>query len=498
MISIFRTHQKVLMIIVTIIIIIAFAWFYNTTQFERRGAGALATVYDKPLTQMEVDRYERTLRVAYAAGMFGYLQSLGAFTMQGFNIENYVLNSLVTDHEAARLQLSATPPEIRDAIRKMPRFQTVGQFDSTKFAAFLQETLAPFGFTQGQFEQLVARQIAVAKLKDLVDATVFVTPAEFRREYERRFRKADVAFVQWDLGAAKAEVQPSEDDIARVYEARKTQFQNPEKRRVSYVEFALSDEADDLQGEMLARARQDLAAKAEAFTQAMLEPGAKFAEVAAKMALEVKDAGEFTADTHPDDFADEPEVRRALALLTAEQPSSDAVAVDDKFVVFHLDSVTEASQMSLEEATPSIADSIKTERATEKVRADVTAARGKIETALKEGKTFSEAAAAAGLTAIKVPALSISEPPPEGVAISPRVYPEIARLDPGELSGAVNTESGFALVFIEARHPVDEKDFESRKEALHGQMNEARRGMAFAEWLRIARSNANIKAQNRM
>src|SRR5439155_23813718 len=95
------------------------------------------------------------------------------------------------------------------------------------------------------------------------------------------------------------DIKVTNEDVRKYYEADKAEFKSEEKRKVEFVSFALGDEQKKLSGKERIDALQKLADRANDCTQALVEKGENFKQVAAKFQLPIHVTGEFTA-TAPD------------------------------------------------------------------------------------------------------------------------------------------------------------------------------------------------------
>jgi len=505
MTNVIRRYQQPMMIMITILIIIAFVWLYNTTQFEKLGVGSIATIYEKPLTQGDIDRHGREMQVAMRAGLFEYLSNLQAVDQNGPNMEAYVLHSIVTQHESKALQIRATNDDVFQAIKKLPRLQTNGQFDSSKYAAFAQETLAPYGFSTAQFEELIRNYVTLDRLHKLINATVGVSPSEFRKIYEQRFQKVQAELVRFKSADFLAQTSVTDDELKNAFEQNKERFVHPEKRTVKFVSIATpkddaatekpdADEAeDDAEDEVAMKKHTE---QAEAFAQAMLEAGATFDDVAAKQNLKVELTEEFSSATPPKAFEDEADVVKAASLLTETDPNSDPIQIDGGYAILHLEKLVPATAYTFEEAKAPLTENFKNQRAAELLKNKGVELRGKIATARAAGKSFADAVKELGLT-VETPAAFAPGEGPSEAAIPPNALMALAQAGENQLTDFLATPDGGILAFVVKREPLDETKYAEDMKMMMPQFGEARRRAAFAEWLRIARDAANIKATGR-
>lgn len=503
MADLMRRNQRWLMIIVSVIVIISFVGFYNlrTDQSGSGGVGPEAVItrlYDRPVTRAQLERTDRQFQAARELG-------LPNFNRQEFGGDrrNYLWNLMVVRHEAERMGVRSSDAEVLEAIKKVPAFQAEGGggFDPTKYAKFVDNRLGPRGFSQRELEDLVRADLEIGRVGDLLAATVVVPPDEVRSDYELVFTKTAASVVRLKAADLAAAVQVSEEDIAKYFNEQKDHLLDPERRRVAFVTFALSDEQKKLPAAERTAAQQKLANRVDEFTQKMLEPGAEFAKVAAAFELPVKETPEFAQTTAPVILKDQsipPNVVGNFAAasfkLTPKDPNSDALPTDatqESFLVQHLLNVVPARPLTLDEARPKIVESIKNTRARQNLAAEAERVRAALLDALAKGQTITEAAKAAGQTATDLAPFSLSEPP-YSVPDAQTVIPRTAALNVGELSPLQTTPDGGLFVYVRSREPVNEADWEQQRPTLMTQQRLGRERVAFAEWLRAAREGAGL------
>src|ERR1700722_8037600 len=112
MISIMRKYSQGLMILITLLVIISFVWFYNGSRSvatRTTGVKYVAKVYDRLLPQQEADSGARKLAIANALQLVDLENALvGRATSMAEAQSNFILNTLVVQHEADRLHIVPT------------------------------------------------------------------------------------------------------------------------------------------------------------------------------------------------------------------------------------------------------------------------------------------------------------------------------------------------------------------------------------------------------
>ncbi|MGV3532480.1 MAG: SurA N-terminal domain-containing protein [Chthoniobacteraceae bacterium] len=494
MVSLLRRFQQPLMIIVTILVIIAFVWLFNSTnpQFDQMGANEVGQIYGRNVRQVDFVRAARKFDIARDLQEVELLQSLaGSFTTMDQATENFVWNTMILRHEADALGIVPSEQDVEEFVKGMPAFQSNGAYDPTRFVQFSANALAPRGSTEEQLFEIVADAIRVERIKEVLGATAPTSPSEVRAVYELRNQKTDVSVIRLKLADFLAAVQLTEDDLKKAYEERKASLTTDEKRKVKYAGFVLTEEEQKLTGRERVAAMEKLADKAQEFAIQMTEPGAKFDEVAKKLEVTTAITPEFTALEAPKELGSAPEIARAAFQLTKEQPHSDALSSQNGYYVLELAEILEKRPLTFEEARPKLEEQLKSERAQEAITLKGTEIRQKIAAAMKAGKSFADAATEAGMAAEKFPTFSLAQPNFEQPDAN-EVISRSADLKVGEISEFAQTAAGGVIIHLDNRLPIDEAEFEKEKGVIAEQLERNRRESLFREWLDSRRDAANI------
>lgn len=241
----------------------------------------------------------------------------GQFTpemAQQLNLPTQVVNMLVDQRllaqEAARLHLTASPEEVRKKLLEIPTFTENGKFVGMEL--YNRYVTGPLGYANAsEFENDLAREIALAKMESVLQNSVVVSPKAVDAEYRRTNENAKVRYVLLpsapletltatpaeveayykghqadythgeqrkiryllaDYAKVRAEVQPSDAELRRAYETSKNDFKRPASARVQHIL---------IKSEPGATPQADAAARAKATALvAQLRGGADFATLA--------------------------------------------------------------------------------------------------------------------------------------------------------------------------------------------------------------------------
>jgi hypothetical protein len=498
MINVFRLHQKKLMLVITVLTIVAFVWLYNPSKLSELNANSAYTVYGKVLTDADVRRQANRFFLARDLGLDELIRELsGMAPSENQMVDAFVWNLYVLQHEAAELGIDPTDTQTADRIKSLPVFQTRGQFDPSKYALFVNEKLGPRGFTNYQLEEVVKDSLRLEMLQGVISAPVAVSPSEVE-EAGKLLRKVDVQSVSFPLEATASAITVSDDELKNLF----TQYQNspqaamylvvPETRVVELVEFAIPADAKPAEGKKI-EALQKLASTAVEFSGKAAT--GDFAQLASGAGLKVTKTPEFdrsgmsrSADADPAAAADLPGIAQSAFLLTESKPISDPIQVDDKFYVAKLVTINPRRAMTFEEARAGLEAQARRSKAAELLRQNADAAIAKIREGVASGKSFADAAAAAGQKVESINGVSPTASAPDQQAIMRATL----LMEPGQISGFIPGMQGGYLVYLAARAPLDAEQIEKQKEDVVPGIEMGKQNMLFQSWLSTAREAAKI------
>jgi hypothetical protein len=502
MITILRKHHRWLMIVIAILAV-PFVFYFNKTDFGAQRSTDLGRIYDRPITQVEFTRHARLLNLAQALGL-----NLGNDLMMAnpqSESEMYVeftWNRLVLLHEAERLGIHPSSSEITAFVKTLPRFKGDAGFDINKYTEFTKTMLPTLGFNEAQIEEVVSDQLSLTRVKELLGTGVQVPESESKENYERAYGKMDVAVVRLREEDFQKDAKISDEDVAKYYEAHKEQLKSEEKRKVEFVAFALSEEEKKLTGKDRKDPLQKVADRANDFTQALLEKDAKFEEIASRFQTPVTATEEFTTAAPDPKLAANPQLTQYAFQLTAQAPFSDPIQGPDGFYVLHLLASTESHPLTLEEAKPKIAETLKSERARELLTHKGAEIARQLREALKSGTPLEKVAEQNGLKLERISSVSLAElPTPDKPKLEkpkdeapdlPMIKSTVSGLNPGEVTDFVPVAQGGVVAVLEKRAPADPSGYAEAKTQFETRYLFQRRGIAFIEWLRDRRREAGV------
>lgn len=495
MIQIFRKNQRVLMIVIASLTIIAFILLYNTREIDHLASGKNPTIYGKALNPVAIERQVKNYQLTLSLGQFELLRSLGGTAQdRDAALTDFVWNLLVLQHQSAALGIEPTDTQIANRIKQIPLFQTKGQFDPIKYSSFVSEQLTPRGFTERQLEEVMRDALRLESIKAIVASPASLAAEELKAT-SRIFQPATATVVKFEKPTDNSKITISPEEISSIYESNKSVLQTQETRALRYVAFELSKDKK-LEGKEKTEALQKLANAASALVDSLSHENLAFEKAAEKANAKIQSLPAFDRTGSPatPNGAGSNEIASSLApaafMLSGAGKTSDVIQSGDAFYVFELTQVNEPRPLALDEAKPQIETFLRSQKSAQLFQASTTSSFNAVKTAMAAGKSLKDAATAQGLKVeelTKVVPAGENTKPEQQQLIAPTLL-----LQPGELSNLEQAPWGAFIVQLQNRGEMDPKTFESREAEIRTNMLRNKQDLLFAEWLRTSREAAKI------
>ncbi|HEY5706928.1 MAG TPA: SurA N-terminal domain-containing protein [Terrimicrobiaceae bacterium] len=495
MINLLRKNQRVLMLVIAVLTIIAFIWLYNPADTGRLGTTPIATIYGRKISQADIEREIKSFQLALALGQFRLLEDLGGMVQdENRALDQFVWNRLVMQHQAKELGIEPTDSQIAGHIKAVRAFQTNGQFDPQKYKTFLLEQLGPRGFTELQLENVIRDALRVERIRAIVSAPAGVSEAEIL-ETARVFQKVNAQAVRFSLAASGSPPEVTDEEVKGFFEQNGPALIMQETRSVEYVKFAPPADGKSLEGREKVDALQKVADAASAFSEQAAS--SSFEKAAAASGQTIQTSPDFDrsgATSAPGNGSqalesDLKNLAPSAFLLTDKNPVSDVIQSGDAFFVLKLAKVNPQRPLTIEEVRPIAVRRLGARKAESFLREKGEGALAKIREAMSAGKSFPDAATAVGLQF-----QSFNDLVPSGGTLSPEQQDVAAAtllMEPGQLSGLIPDSDGLLAVYLASRAPLDEAAL-AKKPELTSRILESKRRLLFMTWLSSARDGAKI------
>ena len=507
MLSTIRNNQYSLTLFIVIATIVSFVWLYNRTNLAQVGANDVATVYGHVIQQADIERRAREYQLALALGLTDFVQELGGFAEnEDAALSEFILNSMVIQHEAARLNVVPNAESIAMEISLLPAFQTEGAFDRSKYQEFMKEQLAPRGFTERHLEEMIGELLAYRRLHQLVTSPIVVSEAQVR-EAARIYQPVTADMIRFPKDAYLKDIKPiSTEEEKAFYEKNKTAFVSEEKRSVSYFVFSLPPAAEKLQGKERVHALQQAATAATAFkkkTEDAIKSGKNLALIAKENGKALITTGLFNRRGESGDESApskqqkkaNPKISEAVTTsafsLAQEKDFSEVIPSNSSFYLVMLEKKVPSHQLTFMEVSSKIDAFLRAQQAEKLMKAAAYNTLIDVRKALKEGKIFAEAAASTHHTPEVLSNLSFQEKKAWS-ADQRLIFQATLTLNEKELSEVKHALWGDFIIYLDHRAPLSKTDWDTHHAAIEQEFLEQEQNVIFAQWLNKARGDAKV------
>lgn len=502
MLTVIRKNQQVLMLVIAILTIVAFIWLYNPTdKFNKFGSNDVISIYGRLVQRAEIDHQVRGYRLALALGLTDFVRDLGGMgENEEASVSDFILNLFVIRNQAPALGIHPSDDAVANVIKGLPSLQTNGTFDPAKYATFIQDQLAPNGFTERQMEEIVRDSIRVKELRRVISSPVAIGEGQVR-EAARIYQPITAQVLRFERDAFGKNVTIPNEEVAAFYSKNKDGLLSPESRDVTYVVFDLPEAQQKLTGKEKAAAQQKLADQAEGSMKIIrgeIAKGSVFAKAAQQVkALHPEKVAGLQRDgsVKNEESGVPPSVAAAAFRLQKTGELSDIIQDGDSFYVISVDGVNPVRQLELAEVSEKIITRLKEEKAVKLLADSATKSLNQIRSDMAAGKSFADAAKAAG---VKTTALAGVIPSDQKNSQEQQALASATiGLKDGQLGSLQPAPWGAFAMYLEKRTPLTDAQWKEHQSALSKTILSNEQDLLYLDWLRSARVSAQIKMLGR-
>ncbi len=431
-----------------------------------------------------------------------------------FDIKNQALNILIDRvvllEEAKNLGIRPSQRELQEAIEAIPLFHVNGRFDINRYKLVLQQNR----LTPEIFEHEMAQSLTLKKLEEFVTRQIRVSDEDIAN-YVRILRTEKqflCARFPWEKYEPSIEIE-SEEALKNYYFVNQKGYEEPEKRKISYVFFRTSDfknqvsvSNEELQAyyedhkkeyrqEKAVRARhilfrvspdapQEEVEKVRKKAEEILtraKKGEKFEDLAVKYS---EDPGSASSGGDLGYFTEqmvEKELAETVFSMKIGQ-ISDLIRTPYGFHIIKVEDVRPEKTLSFEEARESIREKLIEEKAR-----DIAYSQAKEFADFANGlRDIAKASVEKKLNLVEVQKELSQRDIIPSIPDSAGIMKSIFNLEEKAISDALEVRDGFLVVQVQAIKPARVPDFEEVKESVKNDYKKAKsEELAFKEAERL-------------
>lgn len=232
-----RTHQRLTLGFILLLIIPSFVFFgiEGYSRFTGAGNETVAQVGRVKVTRAEWDQAHQR----YVDRMRRQQPGVDVATLESAQARRETLDAIVRERTllaaAADLHLTPTDARLQRLFVSDPQYAALRNPDGS----VNRDLLATQGMNSQMLEQSLRQEYAIRQVISGVEQSVFTPGAVANRALDSLLERREVQLQRFDPAAYRAKVNPTDADIEAYYKANESQFRAPEQAQIEYVQLDL-------------------------------------------------------------------------------------------------------------------------------------------------------------------------------------------------------------------------------------------------------------------
>lgn len=438
-----KKTAKRIWIILTILILPAFVfWGFGSFMRSKEEVTYAGKIFGKKVPLLE---YRDALEAVKNQAIIQFGDNFSEIEKR-LNLEPLVWDRLILLAEAKKRKINVTDQEVIELIQGYPFFQAKnGRFDHQIYSQMLQYV---FRAQPRIFEEQTRSTLMLSKLYKEVTGNLNLSAEEIKKEYQKLNEQINLYYIASLPSDFIKDITATDEEIRDYFIKNSLQFKEPLSFNIEYISLASEDKNETAIKEQIKLLALRLTKKED------------FHKAAKELNLQVKETGLFSQTDPVPGIGWSPQILSLISKLKIGEFTLP-IYIDKYYYILRLK----------EKKEPYIPDfqTIK-ERIKEAFIKDAARkiAQQKIEDALKELKTayrtnpksidFYSIAKIYGLRADSTLAFRYGSYI-EGIGASDNFFTAALDLKEDDISGLIEMPSGFYIIKLKSKIPVDEKKF---------------------------------------
>ncbi|KPK97158.1 MAG: hypothetical protein AMJ95_10635 [Omnitrophica WOR_2 bacterium SM23_72] len=445
-----KTAKKIWIGLAVIIVPAFVLWGSGSLIRSRQDETYAGILFGKKISFLE-------FRDAYNAEKVSALMQFGdkfSEVESQLNLETAAWERLMLLYEAKRRKIRATDKEVVQFLQGLIFFHKDGKFDKGLYTQIVQYV---FRSEPRIFEEQTRQNIILSKLYKQVTDSITVTDEEVKKEYELAHEEFSISYITAQPEDFTKEIEPQEEDVKDYFTKNTLSFKQPVSFNLDYIEADSENQINQVV--MRLKKHEDLE------------------KISKGLGIAVKQTGMFNQTEPIPGIGWSAEIMALISKLSVEQ-YSPPIHMDNKYFLLKLKERKEAFIPDFEEVK---------EKAKEAYIKDESAkiAKQKAQDCLNKLKAqpdFEKAASDCGLKSGETNTFKYGSYI-EGLGASDQLWMAAKRLKDEETSEILSLPSGFFIIKIKDRIPIDEEKFESEKAEFQEKLLLQKKQLTFARFV---------------
>ena len=534
MIGTIRKHSKAMWWVIIAAIIITFVWWGSQGPGGNNsgGMGNYGVMNGITLTPAIFQEAQREVKLYYFFSSGGNWPGRGR-QLQNFDVERETYNRILITQKMKDLGIHVDDEAVTKVASDRIRSLTGGKPVSLK--EFESAVLAHENLTTADFERYIRNELGIQQVfATLGMAGDLVSDEEVRALYQRDYQKISAQLAMFSGRDYVKSVVSSPEKITEFYTNQMRRYELPERVRVSYVAFPLSNylaaaqleldkmtnlnelvenaviqmgtnlptgvktveeaKAKLIESELKDRAGKSALKAAHEFNQVLTETtpasATNIVTLAKDRSLTAQVSAPFSLNEAPAGLDVGEEFVRAAFGLTTTEPFSNPVSGTDAIYVIAYHSQLPSEIPSLDSIRDRVTQDFQFIESAMLAQKAAIAFEGGLSNAMAGGKSFADACDKAGVKLTPLAPFSMSS---TNIAeLSGHVRQDqlnqfkrvaLATL-PGQLTSLMPSADGAFMALVQARLPLDEAELKQNLPSFTRSVHQVRRSEVFNEWFK--------------
>lgn len=352
---------------------------------------------------------------------------------------------LILLSEARHRNIKVSDKELVEFIQGYPFFQGKNGFDKSIYNQMLQYV---FHTQPRVFEEGTRQNMMIGKLFDLITNKVELKDTDTKEEYRKANEEISVNYISSNPQDIAKSINVDEQEVKDYFSKNPLAFKQPLSFNIEYAQLSSEEKDASQKVNLIYRA---LAKKED------------FAKVLKEKKLDIKESGLFT-ESGPIPGIGWSE--QLIALINRAKPGSyiNPLLIDKTYYIIRLKEKKEPYVPGYDSIKNKVKEEFLKEKALTQAKEKITQCLGEIKKLNSENKNadLSKLATQFGLKFSTTQNFKFSGYI-DGVGQSDKFWETANNLKNEEISPAIEMPSGFYIIKVKSKTPIDEKKFEQEK-----------------------------------
>ncbi|MBM3246130.1 MAG: hypothetical protein FJZ13_02245 [Candidatus Omnitrophica bacterium] len=350
-------------------------------------------------------------------------------------------NRLILLREVKKRKIKASDKEVVNMVRQYPFFQRNGKFDNRLYA----ETLRYIFRTQPRaFEEQTRQNIMFSKLYNRLTLNIKVSDEEIRQEYAKLNEEISLNYLASLPAEFQKDISPTEEQLKDYFNKNSFEFKQPPSFDVEYVTMDSEDKVKTM--------------------ASRLNKKADFSRIAKESGAEVKVTGLFSQGGAIPGIGWSPQIADLVSKLKTGQFTAP-IRLDKNYYILRLKDKKEAYIPDFEKIKDKVRQSLVKNEAAKIAKQKIEECFKNMEELSKKNPKEIGLANLAATFQLKSGSTDLFKYGSyiEGIGGSDSFWLAANGLKEGAFSNIIQMPSGFYIIKLKNKVPIDEKKFESQK-----------------------------------